>query len=155
MEFHEGAFGVRGTLDEWNWHASTSFGTDQAKEDTYNNINASLGPTSPTRFHYVGKLESVEWVNSLMSRADFRWEREACRYPLDFNIGRSAMTFLPATGSFGNWHLDVIPAGQPFAGHSPCPPLSPREAYPPPMRGTSLATIWLRISMLHGTLART
>src|ERR1700761_6388368 len=61
---YEGALGARGTLDGWSWDASTSFGTDQAKEDTYNNINASLGPTSPTRFH-VGKLESVEWVNSL------------------------------------------------------------------------------------------
>ena len=61
---YEGALGVRGNLDGWDWDASTTFGTDQAKEDTYNNINASLGPTSPTRFH-VGKLESVEWVNSL------------------------------------------------------------------------------------------
>ena len=42
---YEGALGVRGNLDGWDWDASTTFGTDQAKEDTYNNINASLGPT--------------------------------------------------------------------------------------------------------------
>lgn len=117
---YEGALGVRGSLEGWDWDASTSFGTDQAKEDTYNNINASLGPTSPTRFH-VGKLESVEWVNSLDVTRGFPVGGGSLQVSFGFQHRQERFDILagdPAASAIGNY---VIPAGQPFAGQHPPP----------------------------------
>jgi len=117
---YEGALGVRGNLDGWSWDASTTFGTDQAKEDTYNNINASLGPTSPTRFH-VGKLESVEWVNSLDVTQGFPIGEGSLQVSFGFQHRQERFDILagdPAASAIGTY---VIPAGQPFAGQRPPP----------------------------------
>ena len=117
---YEGAFGVRGKFDGWDWDASTSFGTDQAKEDTYNNINASLGPTSPTRFH-VGKLESAEWVNSLDVTQGFPVGEGSLQVSFGFQHRQERFDILagdPAASAIGTY---VIPAGQPNAGQHPPP----------------------------------
>ena len=117
---YEGALGARGTLDGWSWDASTSFGTDQAKEDTYNNINASLGPTSPTRFH-VGKLESTEWVNSLDVTRGFPMGEGSLQVSFGFQHRQERFDILagdPLASAIGTY---VIPAGQPFAGQRPPP----------------------------------
>jgi iron complex outermembrane receptor protein len=117
---YQGEAGVRGNLDGWDWDASTSFGTDQAKEDTYNNINASLGPTSPTRFH-VGKLESTEWINSLDVTRGIPVGGGSLQVSFGFQHRQERFDILagdPAASAIGTY---VIPAGQPFAGQHPPP----------------------------------
>lgn len=58
------AFGAKGKFGEWNWDVSTTAGINRARETTDQNLNPSLGPTSPTAF-YLGRLVSKEWDNSI------------------------------------------------------------------------------------------
>jgi iron complex outermembrane receptor protein len=117
---YEGALGARGKLDGWDWDASTSFGTDQARETVFNTINASLGPTSPTSF-YVGKLESTEWVNSLDVTRGFPVGGGSLQVSWGFQHRQERFDILagdPLASAIGTY---VIPAGQPFAGQHPPP----------------------------------
>ena len=117
---YQGELGVRGNLDGWGWDASTSFGTDQARETAFNSINASLGPTSPTSF-YVGKLESTEWVNSLDVTRGFPVGDGSLQVSWGFQHRQERFDILagdPLASAIGNY---VIPAGQPFAGQHPPP----------------------------------
>jgi iron complex outermembrane receptor protein len=117
---YESALGARGKLDGWDWDASTSFGTDQARETVFNTINASLGPTSPTSF-YVGKLESTEWVNSLDVTRGFPVGGGSLQVSWGFQHRQERFDILagdPLASAIGNYQ---IPAGQPFAGQFPPP----------------------------------
>lgn len=117
---YQGLFGARGNLDGWDWDASTSFGTNQARETVFNDINASLGPTSPTSF-YVGKLESAEWVNSLDVTRGFPIGEGSLQVSWGFQHRQERFDILagdPFASAIGNY---VIPAGQPFAGQHPPP----------------------------------
>ena len=117
---YESALGARGKLDGWDWDASTTFGTDQARETVFNTINASLGPTSPTSF-YVGKLESTEWVNSLDVTQGFPVGGGSLQVSFGFQHRQERFDILagdPLASAIGTY---VIPAGQPFAGQHPPP----------------------------------
>ncbi|WP_232250946.1 TonB-dependent receptor plug domain-containing protein [Janthinobacterium sp. 1_2014MBL_MicDiv] len=46
--------GVRGTAADWNWDASVRHGSDRFDYGVKQSVNASLGATSPTRFHLAG-----------------------------------------------------------------------------------------------------
>ena len=117
---YQAALGVRGKFDGWDWDASTSFGTNQAREFNHNSINASLGPTSPTSF-YVGKLESTEWVNSLDITRGIPVGDGSLQVSFGFEHRQERFDILagdPAASAIGNY---VIPAGQPHAGQYPPP----------------------------------
>ena len=58
------AVGARGSAYGWDWDLSSTAGQNHARESVSQDINASLGPSSPTSF-YVGSLISQEWDNSL------------------------------------------------------------------------------------------
>lgn len=58
------AVGARGLINGWNWDLSTTWGEDNARENVWQDINASLGPSSPTSF-YLGSLIASEWITSL------------------------------------------------------------------------------------------
>jgi len=117
---YEAVLGARGTFDGWSWDASTSFGTDQARETVHDTINASLGPTSPTRMR-VGKLESTEWVNSLDITRGFAVGEGSLQVSFGFQHRQERFDILagdPEASAIGNY---VIPAGQLFAGQHPPP----------------------------------
>ena len=110
------AIGARGSLSNWDWNISSTFGENHAPQDMLETLNASLGPTSQTDF-YIGALNSQEWANSLdVTRkldmanggslqvsfgAQHRWER--------FKISPGE----PTSYALGTY---VRPAGQAFAG---------------------------------------
>lgn len=58
------AAGARGTTGGWDWDLGATIGRNLAEYNSRDNINASLGPTSPTRFH-IGDLRSGEITSSL------------------------------------------------------------------------------------------
>ena len=115
----EVAVGGRGKLSEWDWDLSSTYGRDDADENTAQSINASLGPSSPTTFH-VGELISSEWVNSLDVTRSLTLASEN-DLTLAFGIQHRYETYEvkagdPASYAAGTY---VIPAGQPFAGQRP------------------------------------
>jgi len=58
------AAGAKGTLAEWNWDLSSTFGRDKAQSGADKTLNASLGPTSPTHFDtYTSTFD--QWTNNL------------------------------------------------------------------------------------------
>ena len=115
----EFAVGARGKLGGWDWDLSSTYGRDDADENTAQSINASLGPTSPTTFH-VGELISSEWVNSLdftrtlnlASGGDLALAAGAQHRRETYEVRAGD----PASYAAGTY---VIPAGQPFAGQRP------------------------------------
>jgi iron complex outermembrane receptor protein len=120
----QSTWGAKGRAGAWTWDLSTSLGYDHARLDAENTLNATLGPTSPTRFHLSNQI-FTQWTNTLdLSR--------------EFSVGLPK----PLTVAFGAEHryeryqveageLDsyvvgpyVIPAGQPHAGSHPNPGLA-------------------------------
>ena len=117
---YESALGVRGTLAGWNWDISTSFGTNQAREEGDHTLNASLGPTSPTFFD-VGKLELTEWINSLDITRAYPIGGGSLQVSAGLQHRQERYDILQgdnASWAVGNY---VIPAGQPHAGSHPPP----------------------------------
>ena len=110
--------GVRTQVGGWDTDLSLSYGRNFADQDTFNNINASLGPTSPTEFK-IGALVSSELVIS----ADFTRSSNVAWGELQSSFGAQIRreTYEIRAGDelgyiTGNY---VIPAGQPFAGQRP------------------------------------
>ena len=56
--------GLRGTVAEWDWDLSSSYGRDHVRLGAENTLNPSLGPTSPTSF-FMGKQIQDLLVNNL------------------------------------------------------------------------------------------
>jgi iron complex outermembrane receptor protein len=56
--------GLRGTVDQWDWDLSSSYGRDHVRLGAENTLNPSLGPTSPTSF-FMGKQIQDLLVNNL------------------------------------------------------------------------------------------
>jgi iron complex outermembrane receptor protein len=115
----EFAVGARGKVAGWDWDLSSTYGRDDADENTAQSINASLGPSSPTTFH-VGALISSEWVNSLDVTRGFNLASSG-DLALSFGVQHRRETYQvkagdPASYAAGTY---VIPAGQPFAGQRP------------------------------------
>ncbi|WAH56413.1 TonB-dependent receptor [Pseudomonas silvicola] len=67
-------WGVKGVSHEWNWDLSTSYGRDKVEQDQLDSLNASLGDSSPTKFHLYNSIFD-QWTNNLdFSRAlDLGW----------------------------------------------------------------------------------
>jgi iron complex outermembrane receptor protein len=115
----EFAVGGRGQIGDWDWDLSSTYGRDDADENTAQSINASLGPSSPTTFH-VGELISSEWVNSLDVTRSIGLAADS-DLTLAFGVQHRRETYEvrggdPASYAAGTY---VIPAGQPFAGQRP------------------------------------
>lgn len=61
---YQAAAGGRGELGEWYWDLSSTFGRDKGQAGADETLNASLGPTSPTRFDtYTNYFD--QWTNNL------------------------------------------------------------------------------------------
>jgi iron complex outermembrane recepter protein len=56
--------GVRGTLGEWSWDASTLYGGNSFRFEVHNSNNASMGAASPRDF-YAGTLSFNQWTTNL------------------------------------------------------------------------------------------
>jgi iron complex outermembrane receptor protein len=107
--------GARGTVADWDWDLSTSFGSNTS--DWYNNsFNASLGPSSPTHF-YIGQLEATEWVNALDVTRRFVLEG-AGELQTSFGIQHRRETYQVRQGDEASWIQGDYrrPTGQPGAG---------------------------------------
>jgi len=115
------AVGARGTLSGWDWNLSTTAGENQGKQLMFNDINASLGPTSPHDF-YLGTLVSKEWTTSLDTTRKYEFAGGGS-LQVSFGLQDRVENFQtkagdPASYAIGNY---VIPAGQLFAGTKPTP----------------------------------
>ncbi|HEX7760543.1 MAG TPA: TonB-dependent receptor [Caulobacteraceae bacterium] len=121
----QSTWGVRGKAGEWAWDLSTSIAYDHARLDAENTLNATLGPTSQTRFHLSNQIYT-QWTNTLdISRAlsvgvlpapvtvAFGAEHRYERYQVEAGEPNSYIV-----GTY------VIPAGQPHAGLHPNPGLA-------------------------------
>jgi len=60
----QSALGLRGSLADWDFDLSSSFGRDHVRLGAANTLNPSLGPTSKTSF-FMGKQIQSLWVNNL------------------------------------------------------------------------------------------
>lgn len=113
------AAGVRGDLSDWHYDLSVTGGLDSARETSAHNINASLGPTSPTDF-YLGTLSTSLWAATLdVSRAlDLG---NLGKVDLSFGAQNRGESFSIKSGDPASYAVGtyVIPAGQPFAGQHP------------------------------------
>lgn len=130
---YKSALGARGMLDGWSWDISTSFGTDQAGENSDRTLNASLGPTSPTAFH-VGKLKSTEWVNSLDITRGFPIGGGSLQVSTGLQHRQERYDILagaPAASQAGTY---VIPAASPLRDSIHRRKRKPSAASPPVMR---------------------
>lgn len=64
----QSVWGIKGdNVLGWSWDLSTSYGKNEQDHSTKNNLNPSLGPTSPTSFG-LQKYEAYQWVTN----ADFK-----------------------------------------------------------------------------------
>jgi iron complex outermembrane receptor protein len=117
---YEGVLGLRGTFAGWDWDLSSLYGRNEADQSTEENLNASLGPTSPTEFK-VGILRSSEWVTSLdLTRAVPVGGGEL---QVSFGAQHRKETYEVVRGDEAGFAAGayVIPAGRPFAGQRPPP----------------------------------
>jgi iron complex outermembrane receptor protein len=128
---YELAAGVRGeTASGWAWDVSSSFGTDLTDWENTNGLNASLGPSSPTRFH-VGRLISSEWVNALdVTKLHELGHAGALQF--SFGLQHRLEHYEVEEGEEASWKVGdyVRPDGQPFAGQ----PLAPGAQATPGFR---------------------
>ena len=119
------ALGLRSDNEGWYWDISVNYGNNRADQDTINNINASLGPSSPLRFN-VGVLGSTELVFSADLTRAFKTgvgdlqvsygaqiRRETYNIEAGDRLGYITGTNDTVLSGY------VIPAGQPFAGQRP------------------------------------
>ena len=61
---YQAAAGVKGLFHEWNWDLSSTFGRDKGQAGADETLNASLGPSSPTRFDSYTNIFD-QWTNNL------------------------------------------------------------------------------------------
>lgn len=75
---YQGAFGVKGTLANWNWDLATSYGKDHLDEftldtigNTYTDTTSPLyGVLTPSNF-YDGFVQASQWTTTLDINKDF------------------------------------------------------------------------------------
>ena len=61
---YQAAAGGKGEIADWHWDLSSTFGRDKGQAGADETLNASLGPTSPTRFDtYTNYFD--QWTNNL------------------------------------------------------------------------------------------
>ncbi|UVL69386.1 TonB-dependent siderophore receptor [Pseudomonas sp. B21-031] len=61
---YQAAAGGKGEFAEWHWDLSSTFGRDKGQAGADETLNASLGPTSPTRFDTYTNIFD-QWTNNL------------------------------------------------------------------------------------------
>jgi iron complex outermembrane receptor protein len=115
------AVGARGAFRGWDWNLSTTAGENRGGQFMYNDINASLGPTSPHDFH-LGTLISKEWTTSLDATRKFDLAN-AGTVQTSFGLQDRVETFETEAGDPASYAVGsyVIPPGQLFAGAQPTP----------------------------------
>lgn len=114
------AVGLRGTVDGWQWDASSAYGKNRARLLDFGTLNASLGPTSPTDF-YAGTQLSSEWVNAIDLTKGYSVGGGNFQVSLGAQHRRESYALLagdPLAYAVGSY---VIPAGQPRTGERPAP----------------------------------
>jgi iron complex outermembrane receptor protein len=75
---YQGTFGVKGTVDAWNWDLATSYGKDHINEytldtigNTYTDTTSPLyGEPTPSNF-YDGFLQASQWTSTIDINKDF------------------------------------------------------------------------------------
>jgi iron complex outermembrane receptor protein len=119
-EDYEIVGGARGTLSDWDWDLSTSYGTSISDWEN-NSFNASLGPSSPRHF-YIGQLRSAEWVNALDVTRGFEIEG-AGELQVSFGLQHRRESYQIGQGDEASWIQGtyVRPVGQPGAGQTLAP----------------------------------
>ncbi|MCU1732904.1 MULTISPECIES: TonB-dependent receptor plug domain-containing protein [unclassified Pseudomonas] len=61
---YQAAAGGKGEIADWHWDLSSTFGRDKGQAGADETLNASLGPSSPTRFDtYTNYFD--QWTNNL------------------------------------------------------------------------------------------
>ena len=120
--------GLEGEVGGWAWDLSSSYAVDNAELNADQTLNASLGPSSPTKFnlsrHIFQQLTNnldvvrdfeigLENPLTVAFGAEYRWEK--------FEI-KAGDAFATALGDYR------IPAGQPYAGQVPRPGLASYNA---------------------------
>ncbi|QXG35362.1 TonB-dependent receptor plug domain-containing protein [Pseudomonas viridiflava] len=79
----QAAFGGKGTLGEWDWDLSSTYGRNEAEQGTWHNQNPSLGEATPNGF------TSGTWIASeLTTNLDFKRGFDiGLQKPLDLSYG--------------------------------------------------------------------
>ncbi|WP_122847896.1 TonB-dependent receptor plug domain-containing protein [Pseudomonas viridiflava] len=79
----QAAFGGKGTLGEWDWDLSSTYGRNEAEQGTWHNQNPSLGEATPNSF------TSGTWIASeLTTNLDFKRGFDiGLQIPLDLSYG--------------------------------------------------------------------
>lgn len=77
-------FGGRGSAGAWSWDLSSGYSYNRTKHGVDDTLNASLGPTSPTRF-LLYTWKNQEWTSNLDLSREF--ELAGLAKPLQFSWG--------------------------------------------------------------------
>lgn len=112
---YQGAVGLKGDLNGFNWDLSTTLGRNKNAFYT-NSLNASLGPASPTYF-YAGTLIFKEWTSNF----DVTKEFDVGLYKPMFvaaGVEYREDTFTIKAGQLESYVIGTYraPVGQPNAG---------------------------------------
>ena len=114
------AAGVRTVIGGWDVDLATTYGQNRFHIDGHNTLNASVGPSSPTKFDYGAQIET-DWNNSL-------------DITKGYELGSSHLQV--SLGLLHRWEHYVIEAGDPLAvagGDYVYPASDPRAGtHPPP-----------------------
>ncbi len=116
------AAGLRGeTANDWTWDLSFSFGSNDTDWTNSNSLNASLGPSSPTRFE-IGRLISSEWIGALDVTKLYDFGSRGT-LQTSFGLQHRLETYEVEEGDVASWIAGnyVRPAGQPYAGERLAP----------------------------------
>tara|TARA_R110002051_G_scaffold72049_3_gene130281 strand:- start:15995 stop:18853 length:2859 start_codon:yes stop_codon:yes gene_type:complete len=116
------AAGLRGeAANDWAWDLSFSFGSNNTDWENSNSLNASLGPSSPTRFE-IGRLISSEWISALDVTKLYELGSQST-LQASFGLQHRFETYEVEAGDEASWIAGdyVRPAGQPHAGERLAP----------------------------------
>ena len=114
---YQGTFGVKGTVDNWNWDVATSYGKDHVNEYTLDTIGNSFpidGHPTASNF-YDGFVQASQWTTTIDVNKDFD---VGLAGPLNIAVGGEYRyeTYIIGPGVLGAY-LDGGP--QSFAGLAP------------------------------------
>ncbi|MET3666260.1 TonB-dependent receptor [Caulobacter sp. 1776] len=116
--------GLRGDALGWSWDASAGWGRDKVDYVLSNSINASFGPTSPTRFD-AGSLIQDEKTLNLDASRPLAWSLLAKPANLALGLEARKETYEIEAGDRYSWDVGPgAPAGLPsgsngFPGYAP------------------------------------